>query len=222
MIIDEYIKYDLEYKEKYGINSLVLMQVGSFYEMYSINSDDNNFKKVCNLMNIVCTKKNKNISIVDVKNPYMAGFPTISLIKYVQILIDNYYHVIIYNQRETLRGKQERYLLGIYSYETYIEDLDNKNIFSSDYNLNIEDKEDKHIISLYFDKKSKTIGISIIDVYHGLIYNYKNPNISLNEIYPIIELYPTRKILISGNTENINLDLNANIKKININNLYVI
>ena len=36
MIIDDYLKYQDEYRAKYGEQTLILMQVGSFYELYSI------------------------------------------------------------------------------------------------------------------------------------------------------------------------------------------
>ena len=36
MIIDDYLDKEIEYKNKYGENTLILMQVGSFYELYSI------------------------------------------------------------------------------------------------------------------------------------------------------------------------------------------
>ena len=36
MIIDDYLEKEIEYKNKYGENTLILMQVGSFFELYSI------------------------------------------------------------------------------------------------------------------------------------------------------------------------------------------
>ena len=35
MIIDEYLDYSKKYKEKYGENCVILMQVGSFFEIYT-------------------------------------------------------------------------------------------------------------------------------------------------------------------------------------------
>ena len=39
MIIDEYLDYTTKYKEKYGEKCIVLMQVGSFFEIYTITDN---------------------------------------------------------------------------------------------------------------------------------------------------------------------------------------
>ena len=39
MIIDEYLDYSKKYKEKYGENCVILMQVGSFFEIYTITDN---------------------------------------------------------------------------------------------------------------------------------------------------------------------------------------
>ena len=39
MIIDEYLDYTKTYKEKYGDRCIVLMQVGSFFEIYTITDN---------------------------------------------------------------------------------------------------------------------------------------------------------------------------------------
>ena len=44
---------------------------------------------------------------MDIKNPYMLGFPVQSLRKYLKILLTNGFTVVIYNQKETIKGKHE-------------------------------------------------------------------------------------------------------------------
>lgn len=39
MIIDDYLDYSKKYKEKYGENCVILMQVGSFFEIYTITDN---------------------------------------------------------------------------------------------------------------------------------------------------------------------------------------
>ena len=58
-ITEQYIHYHNKYKKQYGIKSLVLMQVGSFYEMYATDTDGPNLKDIADLLNTVCTKKDK-------------------------------------------------------------------------------------------------------------------------------------------------------------------
>ena len=44
---------------------------------------------------MVVSKKNKSILDVSIKNPLMLGFPTPSLSKYLKVMIDNNYTVVI-------------------------------------------------------------------------------------------------------------------------------
>ena len=63
MIIDDYIFYTKEYKCKYGDKTIVLMQVGSFFDLYSITEDtDSEIYKITDICNILISKKNKSIS----------------------------------------------------------------------------------------------------------------------------------------------------------------
>ena len=64
-IIDDYLEYQEQYETKYGELTLVLMQVGHFFEAYGVdNSEENcngdNLKKLSDIMNIVLTKKEKD------------------------------------------------------------------------------------------------------------------------------------------------------------------
>ena len=118
-IINEYLELEDLYKKDYD-KYIILLQVGSFYELYSINSDDKKLKIVCELLNIILTKKNKSIDKISKSNPYMAGFPCVSLEKYLDSLINNNYTVIVYNQyidKKTIKRKLDK----IYSIGTYIE-----------------------------------------------------------------------------------------------------
>ena len=56
-LLTEYHNCFLETQQKYGEKSVVLMAVGSFYEMYSQNNEY--LKKICNILNVLLTKKNK-------------------------------------------------------------------------------------------------------------------------------------------------------------------
>ena len=66
MIIDEYLDYTKTYKEKYGERCIVLMQVGSFFEIYTItdNITDNEVFIIADLCSIQTSRKNKAISEV--------------------------------------------------------------------------------------------------------------------------------------------------------------
>ncbi len=98
--ISQYMETLAEMQMKYGQKkTCVLIHVGSFYEMYGINSDDVIFP-IASLLRIIVTKKNKNISNVSKSNPYMAGFTKSALNKYLNILLENNFTVIQIDQIE--------------------------------------------------------------------------------------------------------------------------
>ena len=57
--VKDFFKIYLEQKKKYGENTLFLMQVGSFHEMYCTETFDPPLNKIAELLDIVYTKKNK-------------------------------------------------------------------------------------------------------------------------------------------------------------------
>ena len=61
------------------------------------------------------TRKNKTIQKISKSNPHMAGIPCCSLQKYLDILIENNYTVIVYDQEDTDGKKKCRKLNKIYS-----------------------------------------------------------------------------------------------------------
>ena len=54
----------LNYEKKYGKKTIVLMEVGSFFEFYGVSNNKEQIgdaKKVCELLNIQLTRRNKSI-----------------------------------------------------------------------------------------------------------------------------------------------------------------
>ena len=98
---DRYFDWCTEYSKKYD-TCIVLMMVGSFYEMYSIKNDIEtvgaDLYSVCDLLGIQLTRKNKSILENSRSNPMMAGFPTGVLDKHVQTLIGAGYTIVLVEQ----------------------------------------------------------------------------------------------------------------------------
>lgn len=99
MIIDDYINYTNKYKNIYN-KCIVLMQVGSFFEFYGIpnTKEGANVDEICELLEIQSTKKNTKIAEISRKNPKMAGIPLYVVNKYIDILVENGYIVILVEQ----------------------------------------------------------------------------------------------------------------------------
>ena len=88
---DEYFEYCAEYTKKYGEKTVVLIECGSFMEIYAIINDTYklgpDIQVICDILNIQLSRKNKAITQVDHSNPFMAGFPSYCLDKHSQILV---------------------------------------------------------------------------------------------------------------------------------------
>lgn len=120
-IIQEYFDYHTKYNKIYD-NALVMMQVGSFYEAYATTSKGPNLHKISEIINIICTKKDKSISEISIKNPYMLGFPLVVGNKYFKVLVDNNFTIIVINQI-TNPPNPKREISHIYSPGTFFDDI---------------------------------------------------------------------------------------------------
>ena len=118
-IYNEYIKYHNDNLKLYS-KSVILMQVGSFYELYGTNEEGPDLKELSNLLNLTLTRKDKNILEVSRSNHYMMGFPMVATDKFINILIKAGYTVITVDQEKELNNKTSRKVSNIYSSSTYI------------------------------------------------------------------------------------------------------
>jgi len=150
MIVDEYLKYYKQYRDKYGKNTIVFLQVGSFYESYSYDNKEPDLSILSEIMNIVCTRKNNSKE----DSPFMLGFPCQTVNKYIKRLINNNLTVVLYKQIISESKDIIRVLENIYTPSTYIEDV--QTIFN-------------YLLTIYIEKNDKyiNIGINVIDISTG-------------------------------------------------------
>ena len=196
----EYLQFCDEYKKKYGDKTICLYQCGSFFEVYSTNDNIVPIHEYSNVLNIVCTRKDKSIRDISIKNPYMLGFPCVSKEKYVKILINAGYIVVIIEQNTTKNMKIERNVTSIYSMGTYIDNLsqDNNNMMA----IYIEDEKQIN------GKLLTCIGLSIIDLSTGICYIHETHSImndtllSLDETKRILNSFLPKEIIIIHKKKN--------------------
>ena len=197
MIYDDYIQYCEEYEQIYGKDTLVLMQVGAFYEIYAVDNNENksgaDMYNIANILNITVSRKNKNIIENSNSNPLMAGFPNYKLDKFLDILIDNNYTVIIIDQT-TATPNPKREVTRIISPGTYDESI-------------INNESTNYIMSLYIESynnnKSLAAGISSIDCSTGKtliheINDIPDKHMFFQELYKnILHIQPSEIIISS-------------------------
>ena len=108
-IVGEYLDLSKKYTEMYGEKSIVLMQVGSFYEIYAENVDDPKMVIACDLLNLRIAKKKLAVQTVS-----MAGFPDHAVKRFEKMLLKNGFTIIFVNQKA--EGKKfARYVENIVS-----------------------------------------------------------------------------------------------------------
>ena len=120
-LINTYLKLTKEYEDKYGERTVILMMVGSFYEIYGekiLNKDGSisisgsrieEISKICDLK--IATK---------VPGIVMAGFTEKKIDKYLYKIQEEGYTIVVIIQDEN--NPQSRYVEGIYSPGTYFKD----------------------------------------------------------------------------------------------------
>ena len=201
-LINHYFELTKKHKDEYGELTIVLIQVGAFFEVYGLKDKHDNiyasdimeFSKICDLNVVdkrVCCGKE---SVV------MAGFKDHLLDKYVKKLQDSGYTIAVYEQDEQCQNTT-RSLSGIYSPGTYFS-TDTENITNNTCCIWVENKKgslkNKDNMFVY-------IGASVVDIFTGTtsIMEYKkqyikNPT-TFDELERFISIYnPSETILISN------------------------
>ena len=215
-LIDDYLKEQSSFSNKYGDRTIVLMQVGHFYECYGVDNDieksnSANLYRLSDVLDIQLTRKNKNIKENSRKNPLMIGVNIYSVDKYIQMLLNNNYTTILIEQVSD-PPFVERKVTNIYSPGTNVQ-----------YNLK---GETNNLMCIYVENSKDTmcIGISTIDLSTGknVVYElFSKPddkNYGLDEIFRFIQTYDPKEIIfikknISITNEFLNnyLDLNQRV-----------
>jgi DNA mismatch repair protein MutS len=115
-LIRQYFDLLKEYKSKYGEKTFLLLQVGSFFEVYSREELDpyiQSFSSVCDLR------------VASKGEHFMAGFRDYVLDKYINRMVEESYTVVVFIQEEK-GGIIERKLHGVYSPGTCFVEEDRK------------------------------------------------------------------------------------------------
>lgn len=214
MLIDDYIFYTNEYKKKYGEKTLVLMQVGNFYEIYSIKDDtDADIYKIADICNITISRKNKKINEVNKSNALMAGFPLYVIAKFQNILLQHNYTLVMIQQ---------------VTESSNVEKVERKvtEILSPGMNTNLNTKKSNYMMIIYYEKINNLyiVGTSLIDVSTGKCFiseiasSKDDKDFANNEIVRIIISYNPCEIVFISNESIDDNDIKKIKEIIHLNN----
>ena len=201
-LIKEYFELTKNYQDEYGENTILLMQVGSFFEVYAKNNKKTNtisgskigdFSQICEL-NVV--EKNVCVGSEDI---LMAGFKDIIIEKYLRKLQDAGFTVVVYTQDESAKNTT-RSCAGIFSPGTYFSN-ESQSLTNNITCIWVDLIENK----VFMKGKYVVVGIANIDIFTGKtsIFQFKeaylnNPT-TYDELERFISIYnPSEVIFISN------------------------
>lgn len=200
-IYDEYFECVNIHTKECGEKTVVLMQVGDFYEMYDSSFQDtskfNALQEIiqhCSLATS-CSRTYKGQPLM------MAGINIISLEKYVQIIVDAGYNAVIYVQTKEYDEKNKklkRVLKEIHSPGTFINTTTYTEVQTS-----------SHILCIWLESHTNKIsfGVSVINTYDGKSFTYqgsvsdKIQCTSFDELENFVSIYRPKECIIITNFE---------------------
>ena len=195
-ILSEYLKIFKDYSGKYGSRTAVLMQVGSFYEMYGVHNGTErigNAEDLSKILNIVLTRRNKRVPANGLNNPLMLGFPCLAISKYIPVLIAEDYTIVIVDQVKT-SASIRRAVVDVISPST---DMSN-NVSTSN-----SGSGDNYLVLVCADK-SMNIGASSIcvltgnSVVHECYSDPSDPDKSLDDVLGFLKQYRPKEAVLYG------------------------
>ena len=202
-IYKDYIDITKKYQKQYGENTVLLMQVGAFFEVYGFkcpitgviqDSKLEELSQICNL-----NPADKTI-IYESRQVIMIGFRDYSIDKYLQKIMDNGFTAVVYVQDKS--GKNiKRVLDAVHSPGTYIS-----------YDTEGLPQMSNNIMCIWLErfkprnKKDMLIcGLSVANIFTGksAITEFQNPYelipTTFDELERCVSIYsPSEVILISS------------------------
>tara|TARA_A100001015_G_C15043366_1_gene741505 strand:- start:884 stop:3793 length:2910 start_codon:yes stop_codon:yes gene_type:complete len=197
-MLKNYFQLVNTYREKYGKNTILLFQVGAFYEVYTKVDEKT---KTINEEQIIQYKKATDLaSAKKTETVLMMGFRDYVLEKYIEKIINYGFTTVVYNQ-DSQSANTTRSLFGVYSPGTYFSLTD--------------DKLSNNLSCIWIQLNKRTtvqkgnliIGMANIDNYTGkscfyenISENIHNPT-SYDDLERFISTYNPNEIIIISNLE---------------------
>ncbi len=196
------IYFDLQryYEKKYGQDTLVLMEIGSFFEVYEINNEKEQIgkaKEISELLNIQLTRKNKSIIENSAKNPLLAGVPSVSLERYLNRIIQSKKYTVVLVKQKGEPPNVKRYISNIISPGTnfdYLQEPGENNIAS------IIIDQNAGIYSIGYSAIDVTTGKTMVNEIHG---TSEDKTFALDEVFTLLQSYQTSEVLLTFTCEKI-------------------
>ena len=189
-LVKDYLQLYKQYSEEYGPNTIILMQVGAFYEVYGLRKEDgsiyqSNIEAFASLCDLIIARKKSCVGSDDV---VMAGFRDYMLDKYLNKLQESGYTAVVYSQDAPSKNTT-RSLTGIYSPGTFFSA--NTTVLS---NVTL-------CLRMIKSRTAIHVGLAMIDIFTGKTAafelstsDYHNPT-SFDQLERYVSVYDPSEIL---------------------------
>jgi len=232
-LIKDYFEKTKHYSQEYGEKTIVLMQVGAFFEVYGLEDKAQgvisasqlvDFTRICDLN--IADKK----ICVGTSGVLMAGFSHYMIDKYLKKLQEAGYSVVVYVQDEQAKNTS-RSLHGIYSPGTYFSPESSKitnNTVCIWVNVSQIPDFSKRKQSVTLERKLVTVGAANINIYTGkstmLEFQesyYQNPT-TFDELERFISIYSPSEAILLGNVSEKELNSVVSYANIQCSSIHII
>ena len=208
-LIKEYFDLTKQYCNEYGEKTILLMQVGAFFEVYGIldkktnnisNSQILEFSRICDLAVV-----EKNVC-VGKDNVVMAGIKDMILEKNIKKIQEAGFTAVVYAQDENCKNTT-RSLAGIFSPGTFFQE-ESTNLSNNITCIWVDLFENKFL----FKGKFVVVGIANIDIYTGKtsIFQFKEPYVNnpttFDELERFISIYNPSEVIFISNLSDKEID----------------
>ncbi len=213
------IYFDLQryYEQRYGKDTVVLMEIGTFFEVYEVNNEQEQIgkaKEMSELLNIQLTRKNKSILENSVRNPLLAGVPAVAIERHLNRIIQTKKYTIVLVKQKGEPPHVSRYVSNIISPGTnfdYLQEPNENNISALliDQNLGI--------YSLGYAAIDVSTGKTMIHEMHG---TSEDKTFALDEVFTLLQSYHTSEVVLTFANSSIDQDWVLNYLEIAGNHHY--
>ena len=208
-LIKEYFDLTKKYCNEYGEKTILLMQVGAFFEVYGILDKKTNnisgsqileFSRICDLAVV-----EKNVC-VGKDNVVMAGIKDMILEKNIKKIQEAGFTAVVYAQDENCKNTT-RSLAGIFSPGTFFQE-ESTSLSNNITCIWVDLFENKFL----FKGKFVVVGIANIDIYTGKtsIFQFKEPYINnpttFDELERFISIYNPSEVIFISNLSDKEID----------------
>ena len=123
-IYSEYFRLTDYFLKKYGPNTILLLQVGAFFEMYAVKDPitgvitKSRIEDVCSVCGGMAISDKKYMH--GTQQIVMAGFRDYNVDRYIQTAVDSNFTAVVYTQKELVPGRMTREHTGTFSPGTFL------------------------------------------------------------------------------------------------------